>query len=73
MGGFLHNGDTVLKWFKKILTSRKNIKLQTYKSFHKNRLKTNENTDVCVGWEKEYTDETSVKFPRGYYDTQAAI
>ena len=73
MGGFLHNGDSSLKWVKKILTSRKNTKFQTCKSFHKNRVKTKENSDACVGWEKEYPAETSVKFPHGYYDMQAAI
>ena len=58
---------------KNFLTSRKNTKLQTCKSPHKNRVKTKEKSGACVAWEKEHPAKTSVKFPHGYYDMQAAI
>ena len=57
----------------KFLTSRKITKFQTCKSLHKNRVKTKENSDACVAWEKEHPAETYVKFPHRYYDMQVAI
>ena len=36
-------------------------------------VKTKENFDACVTWEKEHSAEANIKFPHGYYYMQAAI